>query len=88
MFLRLTQKLSGPVRQREVWVQSAHIVAMYPEDSGGGCLVELTTSTSDDAMLLRVAQGADQIAQSLGSWLGFEQVPKILDSAPKEADHG
>jgi hypothetical protein len=76
MFLRLTQKLNSPVDTREVWIQDSHIVGMYPDPSGRGCFVELTTSGTEDGGLLHVQESAFQIVDRLGEWRGFPKTPK------------
>jgi hypothetical protein len=75
MFLRLTQKLNGPARLRTVWVQSAHIVAIYPDDAGNGCHLELVSSSHPDEKFIQVWEDADQIAQSIGPWSSFDRRP-------------
>jgi hypothetical protein len=74
MFLRLTQILSGDDR-RQIWVQSSHIVAIYPDPKGNGCSLELTTSVNPEERLVHVAELADQIGQSIGPWRGFKPAP-------------
>jgi hypothetical protein len=86
MFLRLTQKLNGPAQLRTVWVQSAHIVAIYPDDAGNGCYLELVSSSHPDEKFIQVLEDADQIAQSIGPWRGFAPVPSLLNTAPTEGE--
>jgi hypothetical protein len=76
MFLRLTQICFGDDR-RQIWVQSAHIVAIYPGETG--CHIELTTSVNPDERLIHIAELADQIGQSCGPWRGFGPAPKEDD---------
>jgi hypothetical protein len=68
MMLRLTQILSGDSK-RQVWVQSSHIVAIYPDVTG--CHIELVTNVDPNEPVLHVLELADQIGQSCGPWSGF-----------------
>ena len=67
MFLKLTQIIKG-YEDMPVWVQSDHIVAIYPDRKGNGCHIELVTNSDSNESILHVANTADQVGQSCGPW--------------------
>jgi len=58
--LKLTQ-LTMRKDELPVLVAVRHIVAVYPDQNGIGCHIELTTNTDPDAQVMHVKESAEHI---------------------------
>lgn len=58
--LKLTQIIKG-YKNRTVYVAARHVVAVYPDVTGNGCHIELSTNAETEGSILHVSEDVDLV---------------------------